>query len=141
MVARAGTDATIFTVEPGAVLADGRTAPGCRLTFPLYTNGPTALTADGLALFDAAAAWAERNCLAGPPVDDPPEVAITAPTAGATLAGAVTLRATATDDGGVASVAFAVDGAEQGTDVRREQRLERAPGTPPWSRTATTSCR
>jgi hypothetical protein len=117
VVARAGTDATIFAVEPGAVLADGRTAPGCRLTFPLYTNGPTVLTADGLALFDAAAAWAERNCLAGPPVDDPPEVALTAPTAGATLAGAVTLRATATDDGGVASVAFAVDGAEQGTDV------------------------
>ena len=66
-IARAGTDASIFVVEPGDRLSTGATAPACRLTFPLYTNGPTALTANGVAMLEAAADWAAGNCAAGPP--------------------------------------------------------------------------
>ena len=61
-IARAGTDAAIFDVESGVTLSTGNAAPACRLTFPLYTNGPTALTAIGLAMFEAAANWAAAGC-------------------------------------------------------------------------------
>jgi len=45
----------------------------------------------------------------------PPSVSITSPTAGATLSGAVSLTASATDDVAVASVQFQLDGANLGT--------------------------
>jgi N,N-dimethylformamidase beta subunit-like, C-terminal/Bacterial Ig domain/Purple acid Phosphatase, N-terminal domain len=47
----------------------------------------------------------------------PPTVAITAPANGATVSGAVTLSATATDNVGVASVQFRVDGADVGAKM------------------------
>ena len=68
VVAQAGADATIFTIAAGATLANGQPAAGCRLTFPLFNNAPTAFTANGWALFDAAAAWAADGCAD----DDPP---------------------------------------------------------------------
>ena len=46
----------------------------------------------------------------------PPSVAITAPAAGATVANAVTLSATASDDDGVVGVQFKVDGANAGAE-------------------------
>ena len=52
-----------------------------------------------------------------PPPDEPPQVAISSPSAGALVSGAVTLTATASDDLGVSSVQFAVDGAPVGTDT------------------------
>ena len=61
-------------VEPGDPLSTGAAAPACRLTFPLYTTGPTALTANGLAMFDAAADWAAANCTAGPPPPPPDSI-------------------------------------------------------------------
>jgi len=67
VVARAGTDASVFTLSPGQPLAGGSPAPACRLTFPIYGNGPATFTADGWAMFDAAAVWAAGNCAAGPP--------------------------------------------------------------------------
>jgi Big-like domain-containing protein/type I phosphodiesterase/nucleotide pyrophosphatase len=115
-IARAGTDATIFLVEAGDTLSTGQAAPACRLTFPLYTNGPTALTADGLAMFDAAANWAAANCTDVVPVDTPPQVTLTSPAAGATVQGVVTFTADATDDRGVFRVVFAVDGTAFETD-------------------------
>jgi subtilisin len=51
-----------------------------------------------------------------PPVDNPPTVGITAPAQGATVAQIVTVRATATDDHGVAQVEFLVDGVRIGVD-------------------------
>jgi hypothetical protein len=53
-----------------------------------------------------------------PPTTDmtPPTVAVTAPTAGATVSGTVTLTANATDDVGVAGVRFQVDGANVATE-------------------------
>jgi hypothetical protein len=111
-----GTDATIFTIPAGATLAGGATAAGCRLTFPLFGNSPAAFTADGWALFDAAATWAAGNC-GGAPTDSPPTVAITAPPSGATVSGTSAVTANATDDHGVTSVAFTIDGSSIGTDT------------------------
>ncbi len=52
----------------------------------------------------------------GSPVDTPPTVYITAPTAGETVAGPVTVTANAADDQGVARVDFFVDGQPLGVD-------------------------
>jgi len=58
-----------------------------------------------------------RLAWSGPGPDTaPPTVVLTAPAEGALVRGAVTLAATAADDGGVASVAFLVDGSPVGSD-------------------------
>jgi glucose/arabinose dehydrogenase len=48
--------------------------------------------------------------------DAPPSATLTSPTAGATVSGTVPLKATATDDVGVAGVQFLVDGAPVGSE-------------------------
>ncbi len=67
VVATATGSGTVFTVPAGAVLANGSTSPGCRFTFPLFGLAPLAMSADGLAMFDAAAAWGANGCDASPP--------------------------------------------------------------------------
>ena len=74
VVARSGADATIWTIAAGAALATGSPAPGCRLSFPLFSNAAAVHTADGWALFDAATTWAANNC-AGTPPPPPPRAA------------------------------------------------------------------
>src|SRR5213595_1111325 len=54
---------------------------------------------------------------APPPDVTPPTVSITAPTAGATVAGNVTVSASASDNAGVAGVQFKLDGANLGAEV------------------------
>ena len=54
--------------------------------------------------------------IAAPPDETPPTVALTAPTAGATLTGTVTLQAAANDDQGVAGVQFQMNGTNWGTE-------------------------
>ena len=54
---------------------------------------------------------------AATPVDQVPTVSLTTPAAGATVAGTVTITASASDDVGVGSVAFTVDGNVVGTDT------------------------
>ncbi|MBA3252465.1 MAG: alkaline phosphatase family protein [Geodermatophilaceae bacterium] len=67
VVSRAGVDATAFSLSVGQPLAGGAAAPGCRLSFPVYGNGPATFTVDGWAMFDATATWAAAGCTAGPP--------------------------------------------------------------------------
>jgi hypothetical protein len=62
VVATAGGAAALFSYLPGATLADGRAAPGCRVAFPLYQDGPTAFTTAGWSMFDATATWAAAGC-------------------------------------------------------------------------------
>lgn len=50
------------------------------------------------------------------PVDNPPAITISSPASGATLSGALTVTASATDDQGVTQVEFFVDGASLGID-------------------------
>jgi len=116
-IATSGTDAAIFLVNAGDQLSTGKAAPACRLTFPLYTTGPTALTNDGWAMFDAAANWAAANCSDVVPVDTPPHVSLNSLPDGATVHGVITFHADATDDNGVTRVAFAVDGTAFETDT------------------------
>lgn len=54
---------------------------------------------------------------APPPADEPPSVALTAPTDGAVLTGAATLGATASDDAGVTQVAFFAGTTQVGADT------------------------
>jgi hypothetical protein len=55
-------NATMYSIAKGAALASGAAAPACRLTFPLFTTGPTTFTADAWAMVDATAAWAVAGC-------------------------------------------------------------------------------
>jgi hypothetical protein len=55
--------------------------------------------------------------VAAPTGDNPPSVALTEPADGATVAGALALRATAEDDQGVSQVQFLVDGTGNRTDT------------------------
>jgi hypothetical protein len=63
----------------------------------------------------------------------PPTISITAPANGATVSGAVTVSANATDNVGVASVQFFLDGANLGLP------LAAAPYSVPWDSTSTTN--
>lgn len=56
----AGGDPVIYALERGARLADGSSAAGRRVYFGLYDDTFRLLNAQGLALFDAAVAWALR---------------------------------------------------------------------------------
>lgn len=56
----AGGDPVIYALERGARLADGSSAAGRRVYFGLYDDTFRLLNANGLALFDAAVAWALR---------------------------------------------------------------------------------
>jgi glucose/arabinose dehydrogenase len=68
--------------------------------------------ADAAANLSTSSAEASAISLA----DLPPVVAVTAPTAGSTVSGTVTLKATASDDVGVSGVQFLVDGAAFGAE-------------------------
>ncbi len=57
----------------------------------------------------------------------PPAVSVTSPTAGATVSGAVTLTANATDNVGVVGVQFQVDGSNNGPETTQ------APYSSPWN--------
>jgi hypothetical protein len=68
----------------------------------------------------------------GPPDTTPPTVSLTSPASGATLSGAVSITASATDNVGVARVEFYVDGALLGTSTA-------APYSASWSTTSATN--
>jgi hypothetical protein len=63
------------------------------------------------------AAFAAGSVGSPPPDTTPPTVSITAPSAGATVSGPVTVTATASDNVAVAGVQFKVDGSNLGTEV------------------------
>src|SRR5207244_4247751 len=67
---------------------------------------------------------------AAPPDTTPPTVSMTAPSAGATIAGTVTVSASATDNVGVVGVQFKLDGANLGAEVTA------APYALSWTTTA-----
>lgn len=68
----------------------------------------------GAGRLDAAAAL---NAALPPPDTTPPTLSLTAPTAGATVAGMVTVRAGANDPGGIARVELYIDGHRHATAV------------------------
>ncbi len=116
VVATAGGRVTTFVYQAGDQLVGGVTAPGCRLSFPAFQNGPTSFTSAAWAMFDATAAYAASNC-EETPSDPLPTVSLTAPADGATVNGAVALSADASDNEGVARVEFFVSGNSVGVDT------------------------
>ena len=98
---------------PGAIVA---TAAAGSFTFAGLSCGTSYLL--GIEAFDAAGNTSLRQSITGSttpcPDTTPPQVALAAPAAGATISGSVQLAANATDAGGVASVQFTLDGANIG---------------------------
>ena len=80
---------------------------------------------------NVSAASAQVNALAAAE-QTPPSVSMTSPTAGATLAGTATVAANASDNRGVASVQFRVDGQNLGAADTS------APYSLPWNTTTST---
>jgi hypothetical protein len=127
--------ATYLTAS-GALAITGTASDDIEVTQVTWTNdrggagvatGTTSWTADGIVLQpgtnvvtvsaqDAAGNNAARTLTVTYDATAP-DVAITAPTAGTTVAGTVTVTATATDDVGVAGVQLLVDGAPTGTEM------------------------
>jgi hypothetical protein len=108
-----GVTSVQFRVDGADVGSADTTAP--------YTATFNALTvADGSHAITAVAKDAAGNATTSAAVTvtvangTPPTVSLTAPAAGATLTGSTTLSASASDDRGVASVQFKVDGADVG---------------------------
>ena len=92
IVARIGTRPTTFVYRPGATLADGTPAAGCRLTSSVFQDGPTQFTAAGWTLFDAAVTYALAGC---PPSTPPPtgQVALVVGSPGSLTAGEAAISA------------------------------------------------
>src|SRR5206468_827181 len=83
------------------------------------SNGSHTLTAVARDAAGKGASWAAVTVTvsnAPPPDTTPPTVAITSPSEGATVSGAVTVAASASDNVGVAGVQFFVDGAPLGAE-------------------------
>ena len=102
-------------------MADWFAANAATLRFQSYFNQLSGWTGDHrLATYvNAQARYKARFGLPAPPADGTaPTVSLTAPGAGATVAGTITLSASASDAGGVAGVRFRLNGADVGTEDR-----------------------
>jgi probable HAF family extracellular repeat protein len=89
---------------------------------PYVISWNTTLSTEGTHTLSAVARDAAGNIGSAPPVsvtvdNVPPTVSITAPAAGATVAGTITVSASAADNVGVVGVQFKLDGANLGTEV------------------------
>jgi len=119
---------------------DGRNL-GARVTVAPYTlSWTTTTTTNGAHTLTAVARDAAGNTATSAAVSltvandtTPPTVSITAPAAGATVAGPVTVSASATDNVGVVGVQFKLDGANLGAEVTA------APYSVLWTSTLATS--
>src|SRR3989441_808225 len=94
-----------------------------KLSVSLWLNGGSyfAGAMDELRIYNRVLSATDRlalyNISAPAPDTTPPTVSITAPAAGATVAGTVTVSASATDNVGVVGVQFQLDGANLGAEV------------------------
>lgn len=120
-VAASATSTTgITSVEfraDGATIATDTTAP-------YSTTWSTTGVANGAHTLTAVATAGDNQSTTSAPIgvsvtndSAPPTVSVTSPADGATVSGAISLAATATDDTAVQSVVFKVDGATVGTDT------------------------
>ena len=62
VIATAAGDPTVFAFDAGDALFDGTPAPGCRISFPLFTNAVRWYNNDAWAMFDAATDYALSGC-------------------------------------------------------------------------------
>ena len=115
---------------------------GTEVTTPPYTvSWLTTAASPGAHALTAVARDAAGNRTTSAPVSvtvaggdtTPPTVAVTGPSAGASVGGSVSVTATAADNVGVAGVQFQLDGVNLGTEVTI------APYSVSWTTTATTN--
>lgn len=110
----AGVAALMMAVNPALGAGDVETL----LKSTAIDLGPSGWDPQyGWGRVDAFRAVTAAAAAAGSPDTTPPTVAITAPTDGASLSGAVTVAVTATDSGGVVRTELYVDGALYASDV------------------------
>jgi hypothetical protein len=126
-------------VEFGTSTAYGRTSPLDPSLVTVHSRSLTGLDSDTIHHYRVRSRDAMGNlAISGdftfqtlPDLDTgSPTVSMTAPSAGATVSGSVTLSATATDDVGVAGVQFRLDGAALGAEDTA------APYLLPWNSTS-----
>jgi RHS repeat-associated protein len=116
--AGSGDDRRVERVEflvDNAVVGTDVTAP-FEMSWNSATVGNGAHTITAKATDDAGNVTTSTGVAATVANSAPPAVSLTAPAAGATVTGALTVAATASDDGGVAYVEFYVDGQRIATD-------------------------
>src|SRR5260221_5109998 len=99
------------TAAPYAIAADTTTVPNGS-----YTLTAVARDAAGNMTASAPASVTVSNNLIPPGDSTPPTVTLASPAAGSTISGAVTLTASASDNVGVASVQFQLDGINLGAE-------------------------
>jgi beta-lactam-binding protein with PASTA domain len=87
---------------------------------------------EGTSLFDVVAISFPTTNAAPSPDVKPPAVSLTSPAAGATVAGTISISATASDNVGVAGVQFRLDGADLGVEITA------APYSMRWDTTSAT---
>jgi len=130
------TSTAAFSASSSPMALGGTASDNVGVTKVTWTNdrggsgtavGTTSWTASGIALQpganvltvtarDAAGNTAAATLTVTLSDTTPPTVALTAPTAGATVTGALSVTATATDNVGVAGVQFKLDGANLGAE-------------------------
>jgi YD repeat-containing protein len=119
LAAAAGDDRRVDLAE----FLVGTTVVGTDTTAPFEITWNSASVANGTASVTVRATDDAGNVTTSAPVSltvdnsAPPTGSLTAPASGATVSGPVTVSATASDDRGVASVAFLVDGVQVGAPV------------------------
>src|SRR5207245_2405985 len=119
-----------FTLDGSHPGAEVTTAPyALSWNTTTATNAVHTLTA---VTRDAAGNTATSAAVSVTVDNAPPTVSLTAPTAGATVAGTITVSASATDKVGVVAVTFKLDGANQGAEVTA------APYSVSWNSTLAT---
>lgn len=105
------TTSTIFssvTMAPSSDPTDSPAVMNYWVADRHVDNGPDPNENDGL-IYELS--------VSQPPPNAPPSITLTNPADSATVSGTRTIQATASDDGGVARVRFAIDGVELATDT------------------------
>jgi len=104
-----------FRVDGTSIGTDATAPYSVPWTTTSVADGPHTVTAIGTDTIGQTAS--DANGVTVDNLDGPPNVTVTAPAEGATVAGQVQIQANASDDKGVTQVEFLVDGTSLGTDT------------------------
>jgi hypothetical protein len=112
-----GVSQVQFLVDGASIGTDTNGADGWSVTWNSTTVADGGHTLTARATDTAGQTGTDANGVTVDNVDAPPSATITSPVSGAVVAGTTTVRATATDDRGVAQVQFRADGVGIGADT------------------------
>lgn len=112
-----GVTQVAFSVDGTNIGVDANGADGWSATWSTTGIGDGAHSVTAIATDTAGQIASDSNTVVVDNVDSPPAVSLVQPPSGAIVRGIVTATATATDDKGVAQVAFSAAGVSIGTDT------------------------